>query len=217
MRLLLYNPNSDAGLTLRLSQAISLLLDREDTIGVATAERGPRFIGSAEAIALAREILMAELAEKARDYDAIILGCFGDLGIEPIRRTVDKPILSLWDACLTLAPLSDKRFGIITTSSFWVDRLQSDISRRGLSHCIRAVHAISLSPLTSSDALGPATAQALHELAIANTDVDVAILGGAFLAVLGPLLTAKGLLPIFDNLAAAVNLSRALVRMERGL
>ena len=138
MRLLLYNPNSDAGLTLRLSQAISLLLDREDTIGVATAERGPRFIGSAEAIALAREILMAELAEKARDYDAIILGCFGDLGIEPIRRTVDKPILSLWDACLTtLAPLSDKRFGIITTSSFWVDRLQSDISRRGLSHCIR--------------------------------------------------------------------------------
>jgi allantoin racemase len=216
MRLLLYNPNSDAGLTSLLGQAVSPLLDRRDTIGVATSERGPRFIGSAEAIALAREILMAQLAEKARDYDAIILGCFGDLEIEPIRHTVDKPILSLWDACLSLAPLSGKRFGIITTSDFWVDRLQSDISRRGLSHCIPAVRAISLAPLTQYDALRPAAAQAIHELASTNTDVDVAILGGAFLAVLRPLLRAKGLLPIFDNLAAVVNLSRALVRMERG-
>ena len=183
---------------------------------MATAERGPRFIGSAEAIALAREILMAELAEKARDYDAIILGCFGDLGIEPIRRTVDKPILSLWDACLTLAPLSDKRFGIITTSSFWVigsSRISAGSDCR-----------IALEPSTLSRSLRRPRRMRLgrprsgvHELAIANTDVDVAILGGAFLAVLRPLLTAKGLLPIFDNLAAAVNLSRALVRMERGL
>ena len=135
MRLLLYNPNSDAGLTSLLGEAISPLLDREDTIGLATAKQGPRFIGSAEAIAVAHEILIAQLAENARDYDAIILGCFGDLGIEPIRHTIDKPILSLWDACVSLAPLSGKRFGIITTSHFWVERLQSNISRRGLSDC----------------------------------------------------------------------------------
>ena len=189
-------------------------MDREDTIGLATAKQGPRFIGSAEAIAVAHEILIAQLAENARDYDAIILGCFGDLGIEPIRHTIDKPILSLWDACVSLAPLSGKRFGIITTSHFWVERLQSDISRRGLSDCIRAVRAISLSPLASYDALGRVAAQAIHELATADTDVDAAILGGALLAVLRPFLTAKGLLPIFDNLAAVVDLSRALVRME---
>jgi allantoin racemase len=153
MRLLLYNPNSDAGLTSLLGQAVSPLLDRKDTIGLATAEQGPRFIGSAEAVAAARETLTARLAESARKYDAVILGCFGDLGIEPLRQMVDKPILSLWDACVSLAPVSGKRFGVVTTSQFWVDRLQSDISRRGLSHCIRAVRAISLSPLASSDAL----------------------------------------------------------------
>ena len=53
MRLLLYNPNSDAGLTSLLGKAISPLFDREDTIGLATAKQGPRFIGSAEAIAVA--------------------------------------------------------------------------------------------------------------------------------------------------------------------
>jgi allantoin racemase len=215
MRLLLYNPNSDADLTSLLAEAASPLLHAEDTIGVATAEQGPRLIGSAEAIASAREILMAQLPEKARDYDAIILACFGDLEIEPIRRAVDKPILSLWDACSSLAPLSGKRFGLITTSQFWVEWLQSDIRRRGLSDCIRAVRAVSLLPRASYDALGPVAAQAIREMVAANTDVDAVILGGALLVVLRPFLTAKRLLPIFHNLAAAVDLSRALVHMDR--
>jgi allantoin racemase len=214
VRLLLYNPNSDATLTSRLGEAISSLLTAHDTIELATAEDGPRFIGSKETIVAAREVLLDKLANRTSDFDAVILGCFGDLGIDVIRRAVDKPILSLWDACMTMAPLSGKRFGIITTSRFWVEQLQADISRRGLSACITAVRAISISPPAPYEALGQAATEGLQELAIANTDVDAAVLGGALLAVLRPLLTEKGPLPIFDNLAAAVSLSRVLVHTK---
>ena len=205
MRLLLHNPNSNEQLTRNLGRAIAPLLHSNESLQLSTAEQGPAFIGSDEAIDAARAALVDQLDARSANCDAIVLGCFGDLGITDLKRSVAKPILSLWDACAAAAVEGGKRYGIVTTSAFWCARLARDIRDRGLSSSIPTVRAISGSPSASPDKLGASISRVLDELA-AESDLDAAVLGGALLAALRPV--PAGPIPMFDTLAAAVRLCR---------
>src|SRR5215217_4975087 len=97
MRLRLHNPNSDTSLTHRLAEAVRSYLVADDTLLATTAGDGPAFIGSEQTIAAARSRLAGALRAHAQGCDAVLLGCFGDLGIENVRTSLGPPIISLSD------------------------------------------------------------------------------------------------------------------------
>ena len=207
MRLLLYNPNTDASLTARLSLAMARSLAPGDELKTSTSNKGASFIGSAETIAVAKGALLRDLPARAEGCDAIVLGCFGDLGIATLRRRLGLPIVSLSDAAFAIVPLSAKRIGIVTTSPFWVQRLAGEARRKGAQRWIvgmRPVSAVGLKPATL-------LAKCRSEIAIFAQEerCEAIILGGAALAWLGPELNAGSPLPILDPLSAAVGLCRA--------
>lgn len=207
MRLLLYNPNSNTALTERLAQAVVPFLRPHDSLAVATAREVAPFIGSDQTIAAARGALLNQLTPIAQDVDAVLLGCFGDLGIEQVRRTIGRPLLSLWDACATAADLSGKRLGIVTTSSFWVERLTENVRDRGLSEVITTVLPIRDFE-GSTEELEKVTCASIRMMA--GTGIDEVVLGGALLAVLRSQIAQVCPLPIFNLLDVAVGLCRAL-------
>jgi Asp/Glu/hydantoin racemase len=208
VRLLLYNPNTDAALTERLAAMVSESLDPADTLVTRTAREGPAFIGSGDTIAAARARLAGEIAEDSRTCDAVLLGCFGDLGVDPFRRAVRRPILSLAEACFAIAPLTGQRLGILTTSAFWEERLAADIEVRGLSRNIVAVRG---SHDFSSDAPEARLSACRSEIAhLAESGAEVVVLGGALLTDLRSALLADSPLPILDMVAATVALCRSL-------
>lgn len=207
MRLLLYNPNSNTALTERLAQAVVSFLQPHDSLVVATARGVASFIGSDQTIAAARGALLDELTPLAQDVDVVLLGCFGDLGIGHVRRTLGRPLLSLWDACATAAELSGKRFGIVTTSPFWVARLTENVRDRGLSRVIATVQSIRDFE-GSTEELEKMTCASIKMLA--GTGIDEVVLGGALLAALRPQIAQACPLPIFNLLDVAVGLCRAL-------
>lgn len=144
----------------------------------------------------------------AGSCDAVLLGCFGDLGIEQLRRTVGRPIVSLSDACFAAASLLPSRLAIVTTSPFWVERLGEDIARHGLASRIVAVTAVAASP-DQPAALAPACHGVIAELAAAG-QAEAIVLGGTLLEVLRTELIAQSSLPIVDNLALAIGFCRTL-------
>ena len=204
MRLLLHNPNSNAGLTYRLGAAAAPFLLSGQTLKLSTATRGPAFIGSDATIDAARQRLFEELEVQAADCDAVVLGCFGDLGIDDLRRRIGKPIVSLWDAFFALAPLSGRRYGMVTTSEFWRERLRAEIRARHLSTNIVAIEVVAVAAMESEERLEAAVAAALGELA-RKPDVDARVLAGALLIAL-PASPADRLSP-FGVLRAAINLA----------
>jgi Asp/Glu/hydantoin racemase len=213
VRLLLYNPNSDRSLTGRMERCVSPLLDPADELAVETAEDAPRFIGSPEAIAAARTVAIDRLAKREHGVDAVLLGCFGDLGMT--ASTLGKPFLSLWDACLAGAARSRRRFGIVTTSPFWAQRLDDDVRRHGLAEWFAAVATIAVPPTASAADLRQASGDALRHLA-KTARVDVAVPGGALLAVLRAELMEASPLPLFDSFAEAIRLLKPAVAAQRG-
>jgi allantoin racemase len=208
VNLLLYNPNTDAGLTDRLARAIAPHIGAGDSLDVATAPRGPTFIGSDETIATARAVLGAQIEALGRAHDAILLGCFGDLGLEAIRPASAAPVVSLSDACFALAPFLGP-IAIVTTSPFWMARLESDAQCRGLGEAVVAVRAIaSIVPFARAPAID-ACRHVIAEIAAARVARSV-VLGGALLAELRDDLMPRSPLPIVDLLGTAVGLCRAL-------
>jgi allantoin racemase len=208
MRLLLHNPNTNRGLTDQLAAKLRPHLHDGETLAVSTADAGPPFIGSDATIADARARLVAALRPRAGDCDAILLGCFGDLGLDEIRRSFAVPIVSLWDTCFATAALWPRQTALITTSPFWATRLRDDVARHNLQRQIVEVIAISADP-PAPKALADAAAAAIAEIAQRDA-ADAIVLGGAVLAVLHQELARLTALPVIDGLAATVSLCRAL-------
>lgn len=215
MRLLLCNPNSNTALTTTLADAMAARLGPRDVLDTIAPDSGnPPFIGSEATIATARAALSRSLTAVAATCEAVLLGCFGDLGLDELRRTVGKPIVSLSDACFAAAPLLPARIAIVTTSPFWVERLGVDVLRRGLDQRIVAITAVQARP-DQPEALAPAALGAIRELAAAGT-AEAVTLGGAVLEVLRPQLVAMSPLPIVDTLGLAIGLCRVLAEWNSG-
>lgn len=211
MRYLLYNPNSDAALTAELGRALQPFLQSGDSLEMATPPAGPRFIGSDETIGQARATMIEALSIRATRADAVILGCFGDLGVNELRRATTRPILSLWDACWTEAALSGQRLAILTTSPFWVEQLRADIGRRGLAASFPIVRTIAVEPSAGREQLLRVCRTSIAELA-QRRDIDAVVLGGALLAVLVRDLQPNAQIRLFDTLAAATRIAGALAQ-----
>jgi allantoin racemase len=211
VRFLLYNPNSDAALTAELGRALQPFLQSGDSLEMATPPAGPRFIGSDETIGQARATMVEALSARATRTDAVILGCFGDLGVDELRRATARPILSLWDACWAEAALSGQRLAILTTSPFWVEQLQADIGRRGLAGSFPVLRTIEVPPSAGREQLLRACRAAIAQLA-QRRDIDAVVLGGALLAVLVRDLQLDAKIRLFDTLAAAARIAGALAQ-----
>lgn len=206
MRLLLYNPNSDTALTQQLSDVCRAALAEGDVLDEATALSGPRFIGSDETIVAARSAMADAMAAVVPVTGAVLLGCFGDLGIESIRRAAVLPIVSLLDACLAVAPLVGRRTAIVTTTPFWQEKLLADVARRQLSQNVVAVTACLERPVRSRREL-IARCRAQIDGIASTESADLIVLGGALLAVLRDEFVTSPL-PVLDLVGTTVEMCR---------
>lgn len=206
MRILLHNPNTDEALTETLAAAARRSLEADDRLATANSGRGAAFIGSNEMIAVARAALGRDLPKRAVGCDAVVLGCFGDLGVDTLRRRIGRPILSLSDAVFTTAPLFAKRIGIVTTSPFWAERLAGEARRKGARRWIAEIRPIAIADW-SPTALTALCCEAIADFARQGR-CDVVILGGAILVGLAPDVSATSALPILDPIATAIGLCR---------
>lgn len=208
MRLLLYNPNIDEQLTGRLARSLAPFIGPAGRLKSATARQGPPFIGSEATIAAARELLLECLEPLAAGRDVILLGCFGDLGLDAIRLRLAVPIVSLSDVCFALAPFLGPT-AIVTTSAFWATRLEGEVLRRGLASAIVAVRAIDgITPFSSERTIAECRRQ-IAQIAADRVARSI-VLGGALLAGLRDELSHDSPLPIVDLLGAAAGLCRTL-------
>jgi allantoin racemase len=208
MRLLLYNPNTDKALTEKLAALARRVLRPNDSLEAVSADEGTGFIGSEETIEIARASLESHLERHARNSDAVLLGCFGDLGVDEVRERLRLPILSLSDAFFATAPFLGKKIGIITTSPFWADRLETEARQNRITRWIAGIRPLANAADRSSEALQEQCRTIVSEFARAGR-CDLVVLAGAVLVAIAPNLAQGSPLPMADSLASAIALCRA--------
>jgi hypothetical protein len=102
-------------------------------VGITENPHGPASIESAveEYLAIPGALECA-LDAQAEGYDAIVLGCFGDPGLDGFRELCDVPVVGPCEASMHVAATLGSRFGIVTAGESLIPPLERLVRAAGL-------------------------------------------------------------------------------------
>ena len=111
-----------------LERRQSILQDHageDTTVDVIDLDEGPESIESAYEEYLAiPETVSAVLHAEKEGYDGVILGCFGDPGLDAMREMVRIPVMGPGEASIHAASMLGRRFSIVTVTDSVVPSLE---------------------------------------------------------------------------------------------
>lgn len=206
LQLWVLNPNTTQAMTAAvLAQVRGWVPAGTDVQGV-TAAQGAAVIDSRATFAQAAASLPLLAAGVPAD-GAVLLACFGDPGLEQLRRLRrPRPVVGLAEAAV--AETAGRRFAIVTAGAAWVEMLRERVADFGAAATLTGVHALPFNglqlarePAACSQALNATVREA------ERGGAEVLVLGGAAFAGLAGMVQTT--LPVIEPVAAA---TRALLR-----
>jgi allantoin racemase len=215
MRILIVNPNTTASMTEKAATAARAVAASGTEIIAATSRMGPVSIEGHYDGALAIPGLLAELqARQSAGYDAAVIACFDDTGLEAARTFADVPILGLCESAVVTAGFLAQRFTVVTTlerSRVLIDNL---VRRYGMGDRAK-VRASDIPVLELEDAGSGAIGKLRAEIerALLEDGAEAIVLGCAGMTDLARELQEIYGVPVVDGVVAAVKQAEALVSL----
>ena len=211
MRILLINANTTAPITQKLVDIANGMAPAGVVFEGATGRFGARYIASRAASAIAAHAALDAWAEHGAGADAVLIGCFGDPGLDALREVAPVPVLGLADAAAAAA--KGRRFGVVTGGAAWKPMLEEFFASRGIGAQLAGVRTVA--PSGGEIARDPegALAQlaAACRASVEEDGAEVVILGGAGLAGLAGRLAARVPAPVLCSVEEGVRAAIAAI------
>ena len=193
---------------------------RGTAVAAEPTENGPAAIESARdaAVVTPELIRLAPLAQQ-RGFDALIIGCYSDPGIDALRELLTIPVIGPGAASLHLAAQLGTRIGVLTPTGRGLGRLAARLRAPGLGPLLASSRAVGLSVMElarqTPGALDKAAGAA--RVAVVEDGADVLVLGCmsmAFLPGVCEALSERVGVPVVNPVIAALKTAEALVSMR---
>ena len=214
MRLLLVNPNTSAAMTARIDAAAREVAAATTQIIAVNPSFGPLSIEGHydEAIAAAG---VAQVVREHAGYEAVVLACFGDPGLDAAREAGAAPVLGIAEAAFHAASLLATGFSIVTTMTRTCVIAERLVLRYGFGRSCRGIHGTDVPVLELDDPASDAFAriEAAARAALERDRSGAIVLGCAGMAALARALQQRLQVPVIDGVAVAVKLAEALVAL----
>jgi allantoin racemase len=185
MKIMVINPNTSESLTRHLQRELESVRGPATELTVTNPAHGPVSVESAydEAQAVPSTLELVKQAEKD-GYDAVVLACFSDPGLEAAREAVSIPVLGIGECTLHVATMLGYKFSILTTYPERVPSKERHVVSHGFGSVLASVRPLEMSVL-EMDAEPERTKARILEVATAAVQEDgaeVIVLGCAGLA-----------------------------------
>jgi allantoin racemase len=213
MRLLLINPNTTESMTDGMVEAARRVAGPATEVIGATVTASVPFIDGYADEALAAAAVARMVADRAGEFDAAIVACFGDPGLYAAREVADVPVVGIAEASFHVAMALAHRFAVLTTIDRAIPSTRDLLRHYGIEARCASVRATGLDVLdidagaTSTEAIEAAGRLALEDGA------EALCLGcGAMVGAAAELETRLGV-PVVEAVPAAVVSAESLVRL----
>lgn len=213
MRILVVNSNTTDSVTARIGAAARAAASPGTTIEAVSAPFGLPLIVSRADWLVAGPATLAALAARRGDYDAAIIACFGDPGLDAAKELLEVPVLGISEAAFHAAAMLGRRFGVVSFTAALRPMFEDCLAHHGLAaRCtgFRMGPAFTGDPGRVAEERAELIAGLCHE-AVEQDGAEAVILAGGPLAGLAPLIAPRVPVPLVDGTAAAVRLAEALV------
>lgn len=116
MRILVINPNSSAAMTAAIARELTAVKRPDSRVDVVNPAGGPISIECAydESLAVPGMLKLVQAAP-SQGYDAVVIACFSDPGLDAAREIVEIPVVGIQEASMYLAASLGSAFGVLTT------------------------------------------------------------------------------------------------------
>lgn len=215
MRILVLNPNTTASMTEKIGEAARRVASAGTEIVAMNSANGPASIEGFydEAMSLAG---MLAVIRNTPDFDAVVIACFDDTGLDAARCLTDKPVIGIGEAAYHMASMISNKFSVVTTLARSVPALEHNLHRYGLiARCAR-VRSSEVAVLelehSGSDACNRISAEIGR--AVAEDRAEAIVLGCAGMADLADTLAKEHGLPVLDGVVCAIGLAEAMVKLQ---
>lgn len=138
---------------------------QDDTVvGITDLEYGPMSIESAyeEYLSVPETIKKAIQAEKD-GFEGVILGCFGDPGLEALREMVRIPVVGPGETAMHIAAMLGNSFSIVTVLESVIPSLERLARVAGLDHKLASVRAVDIPVLELRENFESTTSRMMEE------------------------------------------------------
>ena len=192
-------------------------LSSEVKVSVDCIKHGPDELdcNTDEAFAAAEMVKESIRAEK-EGYDAIVIYCFSDVGIDAIRENVRIPVIGPGETSLAVASMICNRFTVLTSESINIPRTYRRLMRNGIAReKMVSVRALDI-PIGELRANPKATEDYLRhvcEKAVEEDQADGIILGCLGMAGSGAVLEKELPIKIIDPAFVAVAYAELCARL----
>lgn len=216
MKLLLVNPNTSAAMTEGMAAAAravaapgTVVVGRQPGFGPESIEG--HFDEVFGAAGVAEQVRLAA----AEQFDAVVIACFGDPGLDAARELTTAPVLGIAEAAFHAASFVATGFSVVTTLTRTCVIAERLVQRYGFERSCRGIHGTDI-PVLALEACGEHTVaqiEAAARHALAQDRSGAIVLGCGGMAALCRTLQQRLGVPVIDGVSAAVKLAEALVAL----
>jgi allantoin racemase len=214
MKIFVINPNTSKTMTKHILEELNRIKRPDTELTVVCPEYGPEAIESVYDEALATPPTL-DLVKKANqeNYDAIILACFADPGLEASKEISDIAVIGIGESSFHMAAMLGGKFSIMTTQKERIPSKKEHVYRKGLEHFLASVRSLDLS-VAETDTFPEKTKARVFEEAKQAAEEDgaeVIILGCAGMAGYAPEIESRIKMKVLDPTTVALKLAEAMV------
>ncbi|MGY5451748.1 aspartate/glutamate racemase family protein [Agarivorans sp. MS3-6] len=214
MRILVVNPNTSAAMTDKIALSAKQIAATGTDIIAVHSQHGPASIEGYYDEALSIPGMLAAI-QAVVNYDAIVIACFDDTGLDAVRCLTDKPVLGIGEAACHVASMLANKFSVVTTLARSVPALEHNLLGYGMDRkCVKVRSSeVAVLELEENNPAALSKISSEIEQAIIQDRAEAIVLGCAGMTDLANALSIKYGLPVLDGVSCAVSLCESLVRL----
>jgi allantoin racemase len=189
-------------------------------VAVEPTASGPASIESAhDAGLVVPELIRLAPRAQERGFEAIIIGCYSDPGLDALREMLSVPVIGPGAASLHLAAQLGTRICVLTPTGRGYGRVAARLRGLGIGPLLASVRGIGLSVMDLAQQKPGALDKAAEAAGVAVTQdgADVLVLGCMSMAFLPGICNALGKkvgVPVVNPVIAALKTAEACIAMQ---
>lgn len=213
-RILVVNSNTTEAVTARIAGVAAGAAPAGIVTQTVSAPFGLPLIVSRADWLVAGPATLAALAAHRGQYDAAVIACFGDPGLDAAKELLDVPVLGISEAAFHAAAMLGRRFGVVSFTAALQPMFEDCLEHHGLT---ARCSGFRMGPAFSGDPgrVAEERRDLLLELVHASIadGAEAVILAGGPLAGVAAALQPAVAVPLVDGVVAGVRLAAGLTGM----
>ena len=211
-KILLINPNTNPAATQKILEGIQPYTNPDTKITCVNPEHGPQGIDTLLDCAISGLEAAKIIAANRGKYDAFIIACGADPGLDVCRQIASEPVVGIAEAAMFMACMLGYKFSMVTTAEEEIPQVEELVAHYGLTSRLASVKYIQMSTaeLADREKMMGRLAEASKE-AVREDHAEVIVLSGSVMAGSEKKLSEMIGVPVVVGAIAAVKMAESLI------